>query len=132
MSDDNVDVLTNENIDKVEEYFRLKGVIKTLRNDLKDYKAQHEATEELDKLTKKAKELRERIKEDETVRQLEEKISTTKERIELVKELIRLELLENAQEEVKKNGRKLKLVYILKELKDEEESSKKKKFYPRK
>lgn len=129
MANENLDVLTDSNIDKVEEYFKLKGVVRTLRNDLKDFKTQHEATEELTKIVKKAKELRMRIKEDDTVKQLEEKISTTKERIELIKELIRLELLENAQEEVKKHGRKLKLIYILKELRDEDEAKKMKPFF---
>ena len=126
------ELLTNENLDKVEEYFRLKGITRTLRNDLKDYKSQHQDFAELEKLGKKVKELRERIKEDETVKDLEEKISTTKERVELMKELIRLELLENSQEEVKRNGKKLKLIYILKELKDDEDGEKKKKFFPRK
>lgn len=128
MSDNN-DILNNENIDKVEEYFKVKGIIRNLRNDLKDFKSQHEVTQELEKLIKKVKELRERIKEDETVKDLEEKISTTRERLDLIKEMIRLELLENSQEEVKKNGRKLKLIYILKELKDEENRDNSKKKY---
>jgi flagellar motor protein MotB len=130
MSNPNDDLLTGSSVDKVEEYFKLKGVVRTLRNDLKDYKIQHPDNQELEKVNKKVKELREKIKEDETIKELNEKISVTKERVELVKELIRLELLENSQEEVKKNGRKLKLIYILKELKDEEE--KKKRFIPRK
>lgn len=129
MADDNNDLLSNADLDKVEEYFKLKGVARTLRNDLKDYKMQHEFFAEMDKMSKKVKELREMIKEDETVKDLEEKISTTKERIDLIKEMIRLELLENSQEEIKRNGKKLKLIYILKELKDDEDGEKKKKFF---
>jgi len=120
MSDNN-DLLTNENLDKVEEYFKLKGVIRTLRNDLKDHKVQMPDNQELDKLSKKVKELREKVKDDETVKTLTEKMMVTKERVELIKELIRIELLETSKDEVKRNGRKLKLVHILKEMKDQED-----------
>lgn len=118
-------------VDKVEDYFRQKGIIRTLRNDLKDHKLQMPQTEELEKLTKKLKELREEVKNDETVRSLTEKMATSKERMELLKELIRIELLESAQEEVKRNGRKLKLVNILREMKDEGKEKKEpnKKFF---
>ncbi len=127
MADDNVsDLLTNENLDKVEEYFKLKGVMRTLRNDLKDLKAQSEDYAELTKIVKKAKELRDKIKEDENIRNITEKLEVTKERAELLKELIRIELLETAQEEVKRNGRKLKIVNILKEMKDEDDKKKSK------
>lgn len=127
MADDNVsDLLTNENLDKVEEYFKLKGVMRTLRNDLKDLKAQSEDYAELTKIVKKAKELRDKIKEDENIKNITEKLEVTKERVELLKELIRIELLETAQEEVKRNGRKLKIVNILKEMKDEEDKKKSK------
>lgn len=113
------ELLSNPNLNKVEEYFKLKSVMRTLRNELKDYRAQKEEVKELDKLSKKVKELREKIKEDETIHELSEKLSTSKERLDLIKELIRIELLETSREEVKHNGRKLKLVNILKEMKDE-------------
>jgi len=119
------DELSAENLDKVEEYFRLKDVSRTLRNDLKDLKIQMPETEELDKLNKKVKELRETIKNNENIRVLTEKIQGSKERMELLKELIRIELLESAQEEVKRNGRKLKIVNILREMKDEGDKKKK-------
>lgn len=119
MSNPQDELLSNPNLNKVEEYFKLKGVIRTLRNDLKDYRAQKEEVRELEKLTKKSKELREKIKEDETIHELSEKISTSKERLDLIREMIRIELLETSREEVKHNGRKLKLVNILKEMKDE-------------
>jgi len=120
MSDNN-DLLTDENLDKVEEYFKLKGVMRTLRNELKDHKMQMPEYKEFDDLSKKVKELREKIKDEETVKLLSEKMLVTKERVELLKELIRIELLETAKEEVKRNGRKLKLVHILKEMRDQED-----------
>jgi len=123
VSEEDLGMLSDENLDKVEEYFRLKGVMRTLRNDLKDHKAQMPDNQELDKLTKKVKELREKVKDDETVKTLTEKMQTTKERVELLKELIRIELLETAKDEVKRHGRKLKLVHILKEMKDQDENA---------
>ncbi len=127
----NEELLTVEGLDKVEEYFKMKDIMRTLRNDLKDLKLQKPEIEELDKILKRAKELREKIKEDESIKALEEKISTSKERMDLIKELIRIDLLEKAQEEVKRNGRKLKVVSVLKEMRDGEGEGKKKKFFKR-
>lgn len=124
---DNDDLLSNDKIDKVAEYFKLKSTMKNLRNDLKDLKIQKDEYKELEELMKKVKPLREKLKEDETIKELTEKISLLKERGDLIKELIRIELLENALEEVKREGKKLKLVYILKELKDNEKEDDKKK-----
>lgn len=117
-------LLEDPNLDKVDEYFRAKDSARTLRNDLKDYKAQMPEVEELEKLMKKVKELREKIKEDETVRELTEKIQTTKERQDLLKELIRIDLLESGLEEVKHNGRKLRIINTIKELRDEGDDKK--------
>lgn len=105
---------------RLEEYFKLKGVVKTLRNDLKDIKVQHEFYKEWEELSKKAKELSQMIKEDENIRLMSEKISTTRERMDLIKELIRIDMIERAMDEVKKDGKKLKLVNIIKEVKDDE------------
>lgn len=127
----NEELLTVEGLDKVEEYFKMKDIMRTLRNDLKDLKLQKPEIEELDKILKRAKQLREKIKEDESIKALEEKISTSKERMDLIKELIRIDLLEKAQEEVKRNGRKLKVVSVLKEMRDGEGEGKKKKFFKR-
>ena len=126
MSTQNDDLLTNTGIDKVEEYFKLKGVLKTLRNDIKDIKDSLEAQIELQKIQKKVKELRDRIKGDETIFELTEKLSATRERLDLIKELIRIDLIETAQQEVKKDGKKLKLVHILKEVKDDGKDEKNK------
>lgn len=124
----NEELLTVEGLDKVEEYFKMKDIMRTLRNDLKDLKLQKPEIEELDKILKRAKQLREKIKEDESIKALEEKISTSKERMDLIKELIRIDLLEKAQEEVKRNGRKLKVVSVLKEMRDGEGEGKRKSF----
>lgn len=118
------DLLSDPNLDKVGEYFKLKGVMRTLRNDLKDLKIQLPEYEELNKLTKRAKELRDKLKDDEQVKELTEKLQTTKERLELLKELIRIDLLETAREEVKREGRKLRIINILREMKDEDEKKK--------
>lgn len=132
MADVNIstdELLTVEGLDKVEEYFKMKDIMRVLRNDLKDLKLQNPEVEELDKLLKRVKEIREKVKEDESVKALEEKISASKERMDLLKELIRIDLLEKAQEEVKRNGRKLKVVSVLKEMRDGENEGKKKKFF---
>lgn len=120
----NDDLLTNEGLDKVEEYFKLKDSLRVLRNDIKDIKLQQPEVQDLEKLQKKIKEMRENIKEDESIKNMTEKIVVVKERMELLKELIRIELLDTAQEEVKRNGRKLKIVSILREMKDEEKGGK--------
>ncbi len=121
------DDLLSDSIDKVDEYFKLKDSVRALRNDLKDNKAQLPEVQEFEKLNKKVKELREDIKNNETIKNLTEKISTTRERMELLKELIRIDLLDRAQEEVKRNGRKLKIVTILREMKDTDTGKKGKK-----
>lgn len=134
MADVNIstdDLLTNENLDKVEEYFKLKDILRTLRNDIKDLKLQKPEVEELDKILKRAKEIRETIKDDDSIKALAEKIETGRERLDLLKELIRIDLLEKAQEEVKRNGRKLKVVSVLKEMKDGDENGGRKKPFKR-
>ena len=120
----NDDLLSNADLDKVEEYFKMKDAIRVLRNDLKDLKVQKAENQELEKLLKKVKELREDVKDDENIKTLAEKIMTMKERMDLLKELIRIELLDKAQEEVKRNGRKLRIVSILREMKDQENAKK--------
>lgn len=116
--------LLGEVVDKVEEYFKLKGVLRTLRADLKDIQAQDEYYTELEKIMKRAKELKEKIAGNEDIMNLKEKIQTTKERQDLLKELIRIELLEEGKDEVERDDRKLKLLYILKELRNENRGKK--------
>lgn len=107
--------------DRATEYFELKEQARALRADLKDIQTQHEDYLELEELNKKAKILREKIKDDNDIKTLKAKIEQIKERMDLIKELIRIELIDTAQEEVVRDGRKLKLVYILKEMKDHED-----------
>lgn len=101
------------------EYFEIKETLKTLKEDLKDLKEQHLDHDELKEVTQKAKELRDNIKNDENIRIIQEKIETLKERTEMIKEIIKVELLENNQVEVKADGKKLKIVTVLKETKDD-------------
>ncbi len=115
MDDDN----TQDYASSVEEYFEIKGTIKTLRDDLKELKENHDDFEELEALNKKVKELRANIKNNEDIRIVEEKLSDLKERQNLLKEIIKVQLVEMNQEEVKQDGRKLKIVQVLKEMKDE-------------
>ncbi len=125
MAKDNSDILDDSNLDKVEEYFKTKGQLKTMRGDLKDIKTQMEDYIEMEKIGKKARELREKLKSDETIHEMSEKISMLKERMDLLKEMIRIDLIDSGKEEVKKDGRKLKLVYIVKEGKDDNNLPKK-------
>jgi hypothetical protein len=118
--DEFIQNLSADGIDKTKEYFKIKKALKDLRNDIKDLTTQHEDYEESQKLAKKLKELRDRIKSDEKIKELSERSPVLKERGELLKEMIRIELIENAMEEVKSEGKKLKLVYVLKELRDDE------------
>lgn len=113
-----------DSTDKVSEYFKTKKSLKDLRADLKDLTSQHEDYEELQKMLKKVKELREKIKDEATIKELKEKASVQKERMDLLKEMIRIQLIENAEEEVKQDGKVLKLVYIVKEAKEEEKDRK--------
>lgn len=119
MANDNSDILDDSNLDKVEEYFKTKKQMQTFRRDLKDIKSQMEEFMEMEKIGKKARELREKLKADETIHEMTEKISTLKERMDLLKEIIRIELIDSGKEEVKRDGRKLKLVYVVKEGKDD-------------
>lgn len=123
MSDENEKIVSNPDLDKVQEYFKSKKVLKTLRRDIKDKQEQHEVYQELQELLKKVKELREEIKSDEEINQLKDKAGTIKERMDLLKEMIRLELIDKGQQEVANDGRKLKLVNVLKEMRDEEKSN---------
>lgn len=112
--------LHDSNPNKLEEYFQTKETLKTLRSDLKTLKEEHSDFKELEELNKQVKGLREKINNDENVRTISDKIATLKERITLLKEIIKIELKETEATEVKMNGRKLKIVEVLKEVKDEE------------
>lgn len=112
--------LDDTNPNKLEEYFKTKETLKTLRNDLKDLKEEHPDFEEMEEFSKQLKEVREKINNDENIRIISDKISTLKERTDLLKEIIKMELKETEVTEVKMNGRKLKIVEVLKEMKDED------------
>lgn len=123
-SDTDVDQVLNEyakdGFDKAKEFFQLKKTSTNLRRDLKDFKIQHPNYKELEDLRKKTKELRDEMNEQEEIRELSDKLKQIKERMDLIKEMLRIEMIENAQEEVKEDGKILKLVYIVKEIKDKD------------
>lgn len=118
MSD--TDHQVSESGDKPSEYFQLKKALKTIRRDIKDLKETHPRWNELKKINESAKEIRDEIKEEEEIKILDEKAKGIKERIELMKEMIRIELIENSENEVKQDGKVLKLVYVLKETKEDD------------
>jgi hypothetical protein len=117
-SNNDLDSLSSQ--ERADEYFQIKKSLKTLRADLKDLKEEHEDTAELKELSEKVKSLRDKINNDESIYALKEKLATLKERQDLIKEIIKMQLLEESQEEIKVEGRKLKLIQVLKEMKDEE------------
>lgn len=108
-----------DGVDRVEQYFELKELAKTLRQDIKDMKEQHDDWEELQELKKQVKDINENIKGMEDIRIVDEKLKGVKEKMGLIKEIIMTELIETGAEEVKKDGRKLKLVQTIKEMKDD-------------
>jgi TolA-binding protein len=111
-------IVMDNSIDKVDEYFEIKNQIKTLRRDFKQFQEDHPNYVKLQDLNKKIKKLREEIRETEEIKNIKNKIDELKERQELLKELIRINLIESDQEEVKRNGKKLKLIPVLKEMPD--------------
>jgi len=92
--------------DKVEEYLKTKEAIKTFREDLKELKEEHENFDEAEELAKQLKILRQNINNDENVRIISDKIATLKERLDLLKEIIKVQLKESEQKEIKRDGRK--------------------------
>ncbi|MBN1332047.1 hypothetical protein JW978_04150 [Candidatus Dojkabacteria bacterium] len=112
--------LDEENTNRIEEYFKTKDAIRTFRNDLKELKETHEDAENLKNLSEEVKNLRKKINDTEDIRIISDKISGLKERMDLLKDIIYAELKETDEKEVKMNGRKLKIIEVLKEMKDEE------------
>ncbi|MDQ6985301.1 MAG: hypothetical protein Q9M91_05340 [Candidatus Dojkabacteria bacterium] len=106
--------------DKVAEYFQVQKTLKTLRKDLKEIKEQHPDYQELQTINKKVKELRDNINNDDEIKTLKDKVGQLKERHDLIKELIRIDLIETSTDHVKKEGKALKLVYVLKEVKEDD------------
>jgi hypothetical protein len=114
--------LSDDNPDKVEEYFSTKRVIKDLRAELKEFKENHKDALEAEKINKQLKLLRDKIKNQTEIKILTDKIANLTERLELLKEIIKVQLLELEVEEIKYEGKKLKLVKVLKEMRDQEET----------
>ena len=98
----------------------LKEGLKTLKGDKQDILENLEGYEEYEQKKKELKVLKDTIDNLEDVRIITEKISTLKERMDLLKEIIKAELIEMNASEIKKDGRKLKIMQILKEMKNED------------
>lgn len=124
-ADDVLQDYSAEDIDKAKEYFRLKKALKDLRGDIKDLKTQHEHYKELEDLKKKVKVMRDEMNEEESIKEMTEKSKQVKERMDLIKEMLRIEMIENAQEEVSsdEDEKVLKLVYVVKETKPSKKAS---------
>jgi len=116
---DNSQILDDKNPDKAEEYFKTKEEAKTFRADLRELKEEHENTKEIDELAEKLKKLRSEVNNDENIRILSDKISTLRERMGLLRDIIKMQLIEAEEKEVKRDGRILKIVQVLKEMKEE-------------
>lgn len=111
---------STEDIDRPKEYFRLKKSTSVLRKDLKDIEIQHPEYEALQKLKREAKKIREEMDENEEIKEIKEKVKEMKERMDLLKEMIRIDLIENSELEIKQDGKVLKLIYVVKEGKEED------------
>jgi len=104
----------------VEDYFKVKRLLKELNADLRDAKKNHELAEEIEELSKKLKKLRRDLMADQLIDELKEEIDTHKERMSLLKDIIKQEMIETETETVPFDGRVLKLVPTMKEGKDQE------------
>lgn len=104
----------------VEEYFKIKRMLKELNGDLRDFKKNHDLHEEIEEFAKKLKKMRNDLMSEQVIVDLKEEIDSAKERLGLLKEIIRQEMLDEGTDEVPFEGRKIKLVQVMKEVKDEE------------
>jgi hypothetical protein len=96
--------------DKLREYLEQADVVKTLNADLKDAQQTHEEYDELEKITKAGKNLRDKIANTTEVALIKEKRDTAKERMELLKDILFGEMAEAGETEVTYNGKKAKIV----------------------
>jgi DNA-binding transcriptional regulator GbsR (MarR family) len=99
----------------VQEYFKVKKVVKDFNADLRDYKKEHELTPRIEELKKELKKLKTELAVDKMVMDMKEDLDSSKERMTLLKDIITQEMLETGQEEVFYEGKKLRLVKLLKE-----------------
>lgn len=119
MSDEVIKKYKADCNDKLEEYEKLKQAMKLLRRDLKEYIEEHDLYNEMTQMKKKLKQMKDTVIEDPKIKETKEKIKELKERFDLLKEMIKIELIETKSVEVKIKNKKLKLVYVLKEVQEE-------------
>ncbi len=103
-----------------DEYFQAREDMTALNQELKEARERHGEFEELQKLSEQSRQIRKRMKLDEEIGILTEKAATIRERQNLLKEMIKMKLVENGEEEIKRGKRKLKVTSVLKEVRDEE------------
>lgn len=119
MSDEVIKKYQADGSNKLEEYEKVKQAIKLLRRDLKEYGEEHDLYDEMNQMKKKLKQMKDTVKEDPRIKEANEKIKELKERFDLLKEMIKMELIETKSIEVKIKDKKLKLVYVLKEVQED-------------
>ncbi len=117
-NNDNEDIVEMTAESRLEEFFSLQQLARTLRKELRDLKCQSEFFNEWEELTRKATELSKKMKEEDNIKYIKEKLSNVKERIGLITELIKLDMIKNGKEEIEKNGKKLKILTVVKEVKN--------------
>jgi len=111
----------------VEEYFKLKKVIKDFNADVRDLKKEHEVTPRIEELNKEIKKLRTELATDKMIMDIKEDLDSAKERFTLLKDIILQEMMEEGVESVPHDGKMIKVVQVMKEAKDQSVSTKSKK-----
>lgn len=108
----------------LEEYFKLKRLLKELRADLKAETENHDLTEEIKEINLKVKKLRKDLNADPVITDIKDEIDTNKERFDLLKDIIKQEMIDSEVETVEFEGRSINLVKVMKEGKQKDEKGK--------
>ena len=110
--------------ENVKEYFKVKRTLKELNADLRDAKKNHVMQEELEEVNKKVKQLRKELMSDPIVLDLKDEVDVLKERFSLLKDIIKQEMIDQKTDEVQFEGRKIKIIQVMKEVRDQTVSPK--------
>ncbi|MFW5703147.1 MAG: hypothetical protein ACOCXP_04260 [Candidatus Dojkabacteria bacterium] len=100
--------------EKLKEYLDQAQVVKTLNKDLRDIMQQHELHSEIEELSKKLKEKRDKLKNVTEIALVREKVEEAKERRDLLKDILFAEMNEAGQTEVEVDGFKATVVPSMK------------------
>ncbi len=96
--------------DKLKEYLEQKDIVKTLNSDYREIKKEHELNDQIEKLSKELKKLRDQVKNTTEVSLIKDKKDAAKERLDLLKDILIAEMNENNQSEVVVDGQKARLI----------------------